>query len=67
MTSPTHRRDDQPRNTFCGQTRREFLWQAGGGFTSVALAGMLGLDGFLSSQAVAADGVTPFGVTPSCA
>ena len=62
MTSPTHRRDDQPRNTFCGQTRREFLWQAGGGFTSVALAGMLGLDGFLSSQAVAADGVTPFGL-----
>ncbi|QGJ69852.1 Secreted protein containing DUF1501 [Planctomycetales bacterium 10988] len=33
-------------NTFCGRTRREFLWQAGGGFTSVALAGLLAKDGF---------------------
>ena len=48
------------RNQFCGRTRREFLWQAGGGFTGVALAGMLAGDGFLSSQAVAADGTTPF-------
>ena len=43
---------------FCGRTRREFLWQAGAGFTGVALAGMLGEDGFLASQAKAADGVT---------
>ncbi|MCH2135426.1 MAG: DUF1501 domain-containing protein [Phycisphaerales bacterium] len=48
-----------PHRDFCGRTRREFLWEAGGAFTSVALAGMLGADGFLSSQAVAADGVTP--------
>jgi hypothetical protein len=26
---------------FCGRTRREFLWQAGGGFTGLALAGLL--------------------------
>src|SRR5687768_13496640 len=45
---------------FCGRTRREFLWQAGAGFTGVALAGMLGEDGFLTRQAVAADGQTPF-------
>ena len=45
---------------FCRRTRREFLWEAGGGFTSVALAGMLGADGFLGRQALAADGVTPF-------
>ena len=45
-----------PRNTFCGQTRREFLWEAGGSFTSVALASMLATDGFLTSQALAADG-----------
>ena len=45
---------------FCGRTRREFLWQTGAGFTGVALAGMLGDDGFLGRQAVAADGVTPF-------
>ena len=43
---------------FCGRTRREFLWQAGGGFTGVALAGMSGDDGFLDQQAVAADGAT---------
>jgi hypothetical protein len=31
---------------FCGRTRREFLWQIGGGFGSVALTGMLSADGF---------------------
>ena len=45
---------------FCGRTRREFLWEAGGGFTAVALAAMLGDDGFLASQATAADGVSGF-------
>lgn len=51
----------QPRRSgFCGRTRREFLWQTGGGFTGVALAGLLGNDGFLGQQAVAADGVTPY-------
>jgi hypothetical protein len=49
-----------PARQFCRRTRREFLWEAGGGFTSVALAGMLGADGFLAQQAVAADGATPF-------
>ena len=49
-----------PKNTFCQRTRREFLWQAGGAFTSVALAGLLDREGFFASQAVAADGVTPF-------
>ena len=50
---------DRP-GTFCGRTRREFLWETGGAFTGVALAGMLAQDGFLAKQAVAADGVTPF-------
>jgi hypothetical protein len=31
---------------FCGRTRREFLWQAGGGFTATALTGLLSADGF---------------------
>ncbi|MBX3441380.1 MAG: DUF1501 domain-containing protein [Planctomyces sp.] len=44
---------------FCGRTRREFLWEAGAGFTGVALAGMLEQE-FFARQAVAADGVTPF-------
>lgn len=50
--------DSRPENTFCGQTRREFLWEAGGSFTSVALAGLLAKDGFLQNQATAADGDT---------
>ena len=45
---------------FCGRTRREFLWQAGGGFTGVALAAALGDDGFLQRQTLAADGLTPY-------
>jgi hypothetical protein len=45
---------------FCGRTRREFLWQAGGAFTSVALTGLLSADGFLEGQAAAADGISRF-------
>ncbi|MFM8731679.1 MAG: DUF1501 domain-containing protein, partial [Phycisphaerales bacterium] len=54
-----------PRSTFCGNTRREFLWQAGGAFTSVALAGMLAQDGFLARQAVAFDGTTLLPPSPN--
>jgi hypothetical protein len=52
---------DKPANTFCGQTsRREFLHQVGGGFSSLALTGMMAGDGFLANQAMAADGKTPW-------
>ncbi|MBL69230.1 MAG: hypothetical protein CMO74_12410 [Verrucomicrobiales bacterium] len=52
---------EKPANTFCGQTsRREFLHQVGGGFTSLALTGMMAGDGFLANQALAADGKTPW-------
>jgi len=51
---------------FCGRTRREFLWQTGGGFTATALAGMFAGDGFLTRQTRAADGATPF-VSPLAA
>ena len=44
---------------FCRRTRRELLWQAGNGFASVALAGLLGSE-FFAKQTVAADGETPF-------
>ena len=47
-----------PNRTFCRRTRREFLWEAGGAFTSVALTGMLAADGFLNGKALAAHGVT---------
>jgi hypothetical protein len=51
---------DKPINTFCGRTRRDFLTTVGGGFTSLALSGLMSQDGFLSSQAHAADGVSDF-------
>ena len=49
-----------PGRQFCGRTRRELLWEAGGGFASAALTALLGGEGFLGRQAVAADGKTPF-------
>ena len=49
----------QSRNQFCGRTRRELLWQMGGGFGGLALSGMLDNE-FFANQAVAADGVAPF-------
>lgn len=49
----------QPSN-FCRRTRREFLWQSGAGFGSVALSGLLDGDGFFPSQALAADGTSPY-------
>ncbi|TWU14872.1 hypothetical protein CA54_37420 [Symmachiella macrocystis] len=51
-------------NNFCGRTRREFLWQAGGGFGSVALTGLLSGDGFFSKSAQAADSTNPLAVIP---
>ncbi len=44
---------------FCGRTRRQFLWEMGGGFVGCAMAGMLE-DQFFAKQAFAADGKTPF-------
>ena len=44
---------------FCKRTRREFLWQAGGGFASVALAGLMD-PSFFSGQTVRADDQTPW-------
>src|SRR5260221_9058940 len=51
---------NNPPPSFGGRTRREFLWQAGAGFTSLGLIDLLSKDGFFSSQAVAADGVSQF-------
>jgi hypothetical protein len=39
--------------SFCGRTRRDFLHTVGGGFTSLALTGMLAKDGFFNSSAQA--------------
>ncbi len=42
---------------FCNRTRREFLWQAGGSFTGLALAGMLD-PAFFAGQQLRADDIT---------
>jgi Protein of unknown function (DUF1501) len=36
-------------SSFCRRTRREFLWEAGGGFTGLALSWLLSRDGVLAS------------------
>jgi hypothetical protein len=53
----THRAADpcKPTGTFCHRTRREFLWEAGAGFTGLALTGLLSQDGFFGNKAAAAD------------
>ena len=43
-----------PNPTPCGRLRREFLWQAGGGFASLALVDLLSRDGFFGTSAAAA-------------
>ena len=43
----------------CGQTRREFVWQMGGGFAGVALSALLGADGFFDKHALGADADQP--------
>jgi hypothetical protein len=45
-----------PNRTPCGRTRREFLWQVGGGFAGLALIDLLSRDGFFA-QAGAAEAV----------
>ena len=43
----------KPQNTFCGQTRRDFLHTVGGAFPSLALTGMLANDSLANPLALA--------------
>jgi hypothetical protein len=43
-----------PNPTPCGRTRREFLWEVGGGFAGLALIDLLSRDGFFESVLQAA-------------
>src|SRR5438445_3253685 len=54
-----------PRFTPCGRTRREFLWQAGGGFVGTALTYLLAQDGFFSKALAGASDVSPLAPKPS--
>ncbi|MEX0714749.1 MAG: DUF1501 domain-containing protein [Pirellulales bacterium] len=49
-----------PGATPCGRTRREFIWQAGGGFVGTALTWLLARDGFFVQRAGAQE-ATPAG------
>ena len=40
-----------PNRTPCGRTRREFLWQVGGGFAGLVLFDLLTRDGFFAARA----------------
>ena len=53
-------RGQRPPGSFCGRTRREFLWQTGGAFTGLALAGLLDGDGFFARLGRAAEGPTAY-------
>jgi hypothetical protein len=52
-----------PNLTPCNQTRREFLWQVGGGFAGLALIDLLSREGFFETSAVAADSAK-YGANP---
>ena len=43
----------------CGRTRREFVWQMGGGFAGLALSSLLESDEFFENQASAEDITNP--------
>ncbi|HEV3004684.1 MAG TPA: DUF1501 domain-containing protein, partial [Pirellulales bacterium] len=51
------------RLTPCGRTRREFLWQAGGGFVGTALTWLLANDGFFAAASEGAS-MSPLAVKP---
>lgn len=48
----------------CSQTRREFVWQMGGGFAGCALTALLSKDGFFENRAIA-DNLRETSVSPT--
>ena len=55
---------NRPKGSFCGRTRREFLWQGGLGFTSLGLVDLLSRDGFFGRSARAGGAPTDGYVNP---
>ncbi|MBX3443482.1 MAG: DUF1501 domain-containing protein [Planctomyces sp.] len=49
----------------CGFTRREFVWEMGGGFAGVALASLLAADGVLPGAARASESESPLAPRPT--
>ena len=56
MPSPHHSSRFIRNRTPCGRTRREYLWEVGGGFAGLALIDVLSRRGFFS-RGNAAEGV----------
>jgi Protein of unknown function (DUF1501) len=48
-----------PSLPLCGRTRREMLWETGGGFAGTALTYLLGQTGFFGARAQAAESARP--------
>src|SRR5207249_3258468 len=53
-----------PNRTPCGRTRREFLWEVGGGFAGLALIELLSRDGFFAARAAGGDTAAPYLLAP---
>ena len=49
----------------CGQTRRQALWQMGGGFAGLALTSLLEQDGFFRKYAAAGESTNPLSSRPA--
>ncbi|HUP80461.1 MAG TPA: DUF1501 domain-containing protein, partial [Pirellula sp.] len=49
----------------CGQTRRQALWQMGGGFAGLALASLLEQDGFFTKHIRAVESTNPLSSRPA--
>jgi hypothetical protein len=54
-----------PNHTPCGRTRREFLWEVGGGFAGLALIDLLSRDSFFAQRAQAATGTSLMAPKPA--
>src|SRR5918998_1869716 len=52
---PMTDRNPPASRSFCGRTRREFLWEAGAGFTGLGLVDLLSRDRFFGKTAEAAE------------
>ena len=54
-----------PNHTPCGRTRREFLWEVGGGFAGLALIDLLSRVSFFAPRAQAATGTNLLAPKPA--
>src|SRR5262245_41000083 len=56
--------NSKPIPAFCRRTRREFLWEAGAGFTGVALTAILSQDRFFAAEPTSTPNANPLAPRP---